>query len=88
MPGPCGRTMTLRSLLVALSSMPGRERVSPASDTPRRNQYFSPLRVVTVTSKWLAPTLAKQSSIAHAALRLGFFRLRCFLAFASRVSFL
>src|SRR3954453_7425238 len=36
--------------------------------TLRRKPHFSPPRVVSVTSKWLAPTLAKQFSIAFAAL--------------------
>jgi hypothetical protein len=36
-------------------------------DTPRRYQSFSPVFVVSVTSKRVAPTLAKLSIIARAA---------------------
>src|SRR5258707_13157596 len=67
-PGPRGRTMILRSLAGAASSMAGRVRARPARLTPARNRSLSPARVVHVTSKRVVPTLAKASSIARASL--------------------
>jgi hypothetical protein len=63
-----GRTITFRCLAGALSSMAGMVRVRSAKHMPRRNHSFSPLRVVHVTSKRVAPTLAKLSRIACASL--------------------
>ena len=66
--GPCGRTIRLRSLVIAASSRAGIVRVRSAICMPRRNSSLSPLRVVHVTSNCVAPTLANASSIRRASL--------------------
>src|SRR5271163_589260 len=66
--GPCGRTITLRCLVGASSSIRGRFRARSLKLMPRRNHSFSPAHVVQVTSNRVAPTLAKASSIARASL--------------------
>ena len=66
-PGPSGRTITLISWRVVLSSNAGKRLARSATLTLRLKYLFSPARVVNVRLKRMAPTLAKASSIACAS---------------------